>query len=531
MEAITYSTKKDRPTTQQDGQNDTNNIALTREYYSTVDHDLASVLTVIPEDRRDPVREVAARINQKEWPSLKDTNFSPLPRFPLHTLPAVLRDHAKQVGECYQVDVSYPAIAALTVAGFSMGNRTYAHLKKGLRVRPNLYMMVGMASGERKSSGFEPMVEVLHQFARDNQEESERFASQRRIFKHQVDEYEKAIVRQKDPDEQHKFKYELSQLQEPQGISKNFIAENATEEALLQKMAECGEKAAVFSADARDVLDVICGKYNRGQNSESLYLKAFDGDSISNDRMNKGNIFLKSPSLSLLLCVQLDKLKEIGANSGLKDSGFLPRINFIIPESQVGTRFWREDTEIDPEIENDYSEAISRRLSKYCDQTEDDIIQLDDDAKNLWVAWYDDIEAKLTGEYADHASTAIRWQSLPVRLACIISEYSEHPSITKADMESAIEICKYLISHANRARQTMSRGLNNNETRAVKHILGKKLHQFTPKQLCDATRFNADQAQEVLARLEDTGHVRNTGKVKGRIDAPIYEANPEIWKS
>jgi len=475
----------------------------------------------------EAVKRCLANEYATRWPQLDKVQLAPLPPFPWDTLPPVLSDHARQVAACYQVPPEYPAMAALTVAGFAMGNRTFVTLKPGVRVRPNLYVMVIMASGERKSSPYRSLTIPLEEYATRHAEQWEELKAERRIHAAKVARLEKRLSQVLDANEEHEVRRELNFLPEPVGTCKDFLAENATEEALQVKLAECGERAAVFSADSRDVLQVLTGIYSDNQNRETTYLKAYDGDSLRVHRMGR-TLHLQCPAISLLLCVQTDKLRVLGANAGLHDGGFLPRVLFIVPDSLVGSRSWTE-AELDPAIHRQYSDAVTARLDKYAEQSEDFTFPLDPEAKTAWVQWYNALEEDMAGELAEQAPLAVRWQSLPIRLSAILAEYSDRNTITEPDMQAAIELSGYLIEHGRRATAIMNKGLSKDLKRAVSHLRSKGLREFTANGLRRALNASASECSKWLQDLETAGYVRQTGKTEGHKRASVYESNPEIW--
>ena len=476
---------------------------------------------------KDAVTRCLGREYATLWPPLGKADLAPLPPFPWDCLPPVLREHAQQVATTYQVPAEYPALAALTAAGFAMGNRTRIKLKRGVSVRPNLYCFVAMATGTRKSSAYGAMTEPLEKYGAAHLEEWQELQREKRIHRAKVERLEKELSKPLDRDTELETRNELSRLEEPYGTCKDFLAENSTEEALQQKLAECGERAAVFSADSRDVLQVLTGIYSNGQNRETTFLKAFDGDPLRVDRMGR-TLHLESPAISLLLCVQTDKLREIGANAGLYEGGFIPRLIFLVPDSLIGSRFWSE-SELRPDIQERYNAAIMARLDHYADQEEDFHFPLDPEAKTAWIEFYNALEQDMAGDLSDHAPLAARWQTLPVRLAAILAEYSDRDSITLGDMQAAIELSGYLIEHQRRAAGIMGRGLSSELERVVKHIRSKNLQRFKVNDVTQAMHATADDVRQWLNDLEALGYVRQTGELEGHKRAAIYEANPALW--
>jgi putative DNA primase/helicase len=477
---------------------------------------------------REAVLRCLGREYDTAWPPLGKVDFAPLPPFPWDCLPPVLREHAAQVATCYQVPPEYPAMAALTVAGFAMGNRTFVTLKNGVSVRPNLYTFVVMASGERKSSAYRPLTAPLDAYGIEHAAAWEDLQREKRIHRAKVERLEKELSKPLDRDTEAEIRHELARLEEPHGTCRDFLAENATEEALQVKLADCGERAAVFSADSRDVLQVLTGIYSNNQNRETTFLKSFDGDSLRVHRMGR-TLYLERPSISLLLCVQTDKLEALGANAGLWAGGFIPRLLFIVPDSLIGSRLWSEEG-LNPATQARYNAAITARLDRYSDQTEDCHFPLDPEAKAAWIEYYNALEEDMAGELAEHAPLAARWQTLPVRLAAILAEYNDRHGISIDDMQAAIELSGYLIEHARRAAGIMGKGLSSGLQRAVSHIREKGLRRFRPNDLRAAMRATAEETEERLADLGRLGYIRATGETEGHKHAPVFESNPAIWE-
>jgi hypothetical protein len=482
---------------------------------------------------RTPARVEARHGGAPEWPPLDSPQLSPLPPYPWDAMPPVLRDHAKQVAEVVQVPDEIPAFAALTVAGFSLGRLTTVSPKRGVDARGNLYCLAFVPAGERKSTTFRQVVHPLERFGRAHDDRWQGVLRERRIYEQKCQRLEKKLADPNlDPDAEEAARQHLDSLIEPAGTSPHYLAENVTQEALSQHLVNCGERAAIYSADARDVMAVLQGLYgdDRG-NRESLYLAAFDGDSKRIHRIGRGEIILQRPAIGMLLMVQLDKLSELGTNRPLHDSGFLPRCILLYPDSLVGTRMWSEQ-EIDPDVKRRYTTAILARLERYRDQQHERRVDLTSEAKGLWVDWYNNVETALPAELADMAGQALRWQGLPLRLGLILAEYhDDHTDIEADDMSGAIDLAGYVVRHGMRVLDAMSAKLPDHLRRAVRHIRDKDMTSFVSNDLRSALRSTARKTNAMLGELADRGYVRKTGETRGAKKATVWEANPHLWEA
>ena len=470
---------------------------------------------------------------ENQWPELGNLQAedTPMDPFPVDCLPSVMAEHAKQVAASVQVPPEFPACCALALAGFSMGNRTYAELKPGLKIRANTFWMIVMGSGERKSTTFGPMTRALGMFAESHADEWARTERDGRIYRAKVEKLEKELVKTDDSHESSALRYQIDQMEEPRGTCKSFQADDVTEEALAKKLATCGGRGAVFSGEGRKVIDQITGRYRTSGNGDGPYLKGYDGDPIIRTRVGDGESFIINPSVGMLVLVQPDKLREIGANDALRHSGFVARLNFVLPPSLVGHRMWTE-TGIDASIQEAYDDAILARLAKFSDQTEDCIVRLEPDAKSAWIDWYNGIEQEMApGEMlGKHADSAARWQSLPVRLALTLAEYNDHESIALDDMSRAIEIAAHLVEHGRRAAEIAGMGRRDNPLfRAVKHLKEKDNRTFVPSDLQKYMRASAPDVLLYIGELERRGYLRARGTTRGRKNAPEYDVNPEVF--
>jgi hypothetical protein len=476
--------------------------------------------------------KVAVGPGEYDWPDINKPQLPPLEDFPIEALPKKIRNVVEEIARCFQVPLDFPAFAILAAAGGAMGRRIRVSVKKGVTARGNLYLVIFMAPGERKSCVFSVVLKPFHHFAEAHAEEWTKAQREQRVHSDRVARLEKKLA-EPDLDEKKRLGYE-EQLRflegaAPAAACPNLIMTNTTEEAMCKRMPESDERVLVFTGEGRDTLQILEGIYNKNgtENRDALYLKAYDGDPMTIDRVDR-HIQLKSPSITLCICTQLDRLTLLGNNRGLAESGFLSRTMMVLPESMVGGRFFNEDV-ISPDAERAYIDLILGLLEDSISQQEDRELVLDPDAKNLWVAFHDEIEVQLKGEFADMQYTAIRWPNHALRLALIIAVIEKHETITLEDMARAIDLEHRFMQHAQRAQQFVSRTLEPKLQRVVDYICKHKMREFSAAKLAHAMHLDKGCSEKILAALETIGYIRFSHRPKGANVSSVYVANPMIW--
>jgi hypothetical protein len=102
---------------------------------------------------------------------------------------------------------------------------------------------------------------------------------------------------------------------------------NATAEAIVEALANApGEAGAIISAEARDIIDNLLGRYSKpGSSDEAIFLQAYSGDRVVHTRKKQPALTLAFPCLSLCLAAQPDIWQRMSSDPRLMESGFLAR--------------------------------------------------------------------------------------------------------------------------------------------------------------------------------------------------------------
>jgi hypothetical protein len=425
-----------------------------------------------------------------------------------------------------EVDIAVPSTIALSIAGFSLG-RSYCEPKSGLKSLANIYSMIFMKSGERKSTVFRLMTGPFHELARRTTDVDKQIFEARK-------RYELACKKWEQGGGQGQFPVK------PEGTTHRFMTTNCTSEALVDLMEDSGGRAFLASSESRDMIQILQGKYSKtAGGDDTIFLSGYNADEpLVRHRKNK-TVEILEPLTGLILLTQTDQLKQL-FGSEMRQSGLLPRSLMILPSSRVGSRFiGAADNELDVQIQQAYNNAIADRMMKYYDIRNDSHIyhginlgcfqsivkcskfELTAGALEYWHAFYNETEARLhpqKGDLKGVADFGSRWSGLPLRIAMILAEYGDFRQvISTVNMENAITLSRYYINcvantlaSAGVDVSASSEPLSAMAERIKSHICQKKPGKFTYSKVKEWLRLRGDDSEIRYAvdELITTGIVR-----------------------
>lgn len=101
------------------------------------------------------------------WENPIPLGHSNLPTFPLEALPeefCIFCRHCEEVANSYQVPIDLPAMLFLETGGVALAQKAVVHVRGDWNEPLNVYVVVVLEPGNRKSQVFRVMCEPLHQF-------------------------------------------------------------------------------------------------------------------------------------------------------------------------------------------------------------------------------------------------------------------------------------------------------------------------------------------------------------------------------
>lgn len=268
--------------------------------------------------------------------------------FPVGCLPPTLASIVAAVSRCERVPTALPAVCALGVVSAAIGAGLEILSAADRPTRANLFLLADAESGSGKSQVWrriaEPIVahqHELHEF--HNQKTAPQLTSEIAVLTREANNLERKAAKASDPAERERLlgeleyrnarRAELQQKVAPPCV----ICGDVTSEKLAVLLAANRETLFSASPEARQILDIICGRYSATKSTdEAIYLSGFSGDFLRVDRLGRDPLTLRHPCLAVLWLVQPDAMARLFDEETLAQSGFLPR--FLICHTLAAPR-------------------------------------------------------------------------------------------------------------------------------------------------------------------------------------------------
>jgi hypothetical protein len=237
------------------------------------------------------------------------------------------------------------------------------------------------------------------------------------------------------------------------------ICPEPTYEGLCRLLPESEPSIGVFSSEGGQFIG------GHGMNDESKLRTAagfsglWDGEPIKRVRAGDGTTILPGRRVAMHLMAQPNVVSIMLSDRLLLDQGLLSRCLVTAPESNAGTRFWREfSTSADVAIKR-YGERLlgilERPLPLAKDKTnelEPRVLSLAPAARKLWIAFADKIEDQIGPERA-LASVRGLANKLPehaARLAAVLTLVSDTESgeVPAEQMKAGIVLAQHYVAEA-----------------------------------------------------------------------------------
>lgn len=481
------------------------------------------------------------------------------PEFPLAAIPVRLRAmcaFCAAVAESLQVPIDSVVFLALAVGGAALAKRIEVHAFGDWIEPVNLFTVVAMESGERKSAVFRIVMSPLVVFEREENERRAPLIEQYKAeialllteFKHAQTKAAKATK----PDERESFRRRAKELAEQIRTTKPILplqvsADDATPEAVGQLLHEQEGRIALMSPEG-DVFDLMAGRYSDGVGRLGVYLKGHAGDDYKLNRVSRANEYVHRPALTVGLAVQPDVLRGLMEKPGFRGRGLLARFLYSLPGSRVGFRELTPPS-VPAQLVNDYTGLVRAALALKPPADLDGnappfVVRLSPEALaelNRFRAWVE-IELRPGGDLSMMKDWGSKLPGAVCRIAGIfhglIYASTGDPSMHVIDAETmlcAIATGEYAVAHAKAAFCEM--GANPATAiarRLVAWLIEGGFAKFTRRDAFNAIRGAVQRVEELDAPLQlllDHGFIRERESTRlgpGRKPSTPYDVNPCI---
>ncbi|WP_339908602.1 YfjI family protein [Symmachiella dynata] len=467
-----------------------------------------------------------------------------LPDFPTHALPGPLREWVEAVSHATQTPADLAGLLALAVCSSMIARRVEVEPRPGWREPVNLFVAVLLEPGNRKSAVFTNATKPLRELESENIENARpsvaRAQSERRQDESRLKKLEKeAATKQDEANRQEALDLAAELALQPEPVLPRLLVDDATAEKLAMIMEQQEGRIASMSPEG-GVFDLMAGQYSKnGTPQFGVYLMGHSGDDLITDRVSRESVRVERPALTCAYATQPQVIDGLAENTAFRGRGLLGRFLYAAPTSWIGHRKIAARPVSDA-VRETYRQTI-RTLATI---KGDVVLQLANDASVTFQEWESEIETMLAdgGQMEIMRDWGAKLAGATLRIAAVIhcTDHGAAGKISAATIESAIEIARYLIPHAEAVLGMMlakdSRSVGDAQY-VLRWIERHKHREFSKRdaQQHGKHRFRrADDIDPALEELEKRGYIRmrpqeTTGP--GRPASPTYEVNPAVLEN
>ncbi|OXU15728.1 YfjI family protein [Sedimentisphaera salicampi] len=439
-----------------------------------------------------------------DWPELIPIEqTAELPAFPVHCL-GDIADYISACAESFSVPTAMPATAALATIAASVMGKAVVRPKRDWTEPLQLYIWAMAENGQLKSPIFKEVSSPIKDFEAELQEakapEIRQVKTQRAIL-----EKKRAEAINAGDDEAFRIDEELAEL--PDGNFPRLLADNTTSEKLAHLMQQNSERIALFSAES-EVIQNICGKYSQGRPDSVLHLKGWSSDSVVVDRLSREPINMRSPSLSMFLCIQPTVLQNLQHKQYFQEVGLLPRFLFAVCEGAGQGEF---DS---PDVPHTLRENWRYQLRRLLQWNPEEIIELkiEGQARDVFRDFFNDYRSRIENSEEALIGWRRKLRGQVLRIAAGLSLFHGESEIIPDYLIAAIEIAEWFEHHTKAAYGLLEvdEELKLSQ-RIVKFITGLQESFFTRRSLqqwIKNGKVTSSDLETPLMDLSERGYIR-----------------------
>lgn len=526
---------------------------------------------------RDDTPASARPTASAEWGGILPFHSAELPAFPLDIFPDWLRDFCEAVMEATQTPPDLAGMLALAILSTACGQRIMVRAWNGWEEPINVYTVVSLGPGNRKSVVFRAMMAPVIKFEQDlaDKAESEIFQAEakRDVLKARI---EAAKRKTASTQGEHAIKMAFAEIDELGDELKNLevpvrpklIVDDVTPETIATILAEQGGRLAILSPEG-DIFGIMAGRYTSGPPNLGVYLKAHAGDAIRVDRRSRSE-YVKRPALTMGITTQPEVMRSFGSNNAFRGQGLLARFFYALPRSTVGTRssaappipdqvratYFRSVMTLLENLHSvhsvhsvqDSDSVHSGRDPDHYDSTLILYIEISTAARNRLTGFMDWLEPQL-GAYGalEHiADWAAKLAGAVLRVAGLLhmaetlgqNGQNCQNVISDAMIARAIRLAQYLLPHAQAAYSEIGADQSVEAAKIILRWIEKTAAKtFTRRECYRGVRGplfkSADDCDAPLRLLTDHNYLRELPSPErdgaGRKPSQAYDVNPIVF--
>lgn len=337
--------------------------------------------------------------------------------YPVHVLPAMLRDFADRVVAATQS--SYEMVVPVMLAGMSAAVQGVADVKTpyGEIMPTSLFSFVIAKSGDRKSSILKKVMKGFEEFERG------------KISGHVFPGWEDREL-----------------------IHHQFLIEDATSKGVIDIFKE-GANSLFYSLDEAAL---IFNKLDM-----PYFCKRFDGSAINEVSRTQGAIRLLDRRVALCMLTQDVTFERFLNKKGdlLVESGLMPRMLISQASAHTGIYRWNPLPANEENLErHGFHQRVRELMKKYAKELENteisrEVVCFDQSACELWEQYIQNVDFVLNhhGEWEEIRAFMRRSGELVMRIAAVLQYFTEPgDKIQPWAVQSSIEMVRWHLHEAKR---------------------------------------------------------------------------------
>src|SRR5579885_947499 len=460
--------------------------------------------------------------------------------YPTQYLPTIVREAVIAYHQYGKQPISLIACSAL--ASISLSCQSLANVARDrLLISPvSLYFILLAESGERKSSvdhAFSQAIRQWEQHARNKLEPRVQLAKTR----HQtwfaekmgtLSQIRRSTANGENVKELEDDYLEIMEREPIIPILPELFFEDVTQEALVLQISDGWPSASLWSDEGALVLNSH-GMQNNTAKFVALLNRLWDGKPFTAHRKTSKNLTVSNRRLTVSLMMQPLILQQMLAkNNGInRQSGFMARSLMVFPDSAMGERFYQEPSDSQTALSS-FHQRIIDCLNESLTLDKDGCHELptlhfSDQAKAMWVSFFNEIEANLSDKWACIKDFASKAAENTARLSALLYLFSgEEGQIGCEVTEQAIEIIRWHLCETRRI--FFSRPRSSQHADAIKlleWINEKSFSSTSPRFIQQYSPIREKQRRDKAIQMLIDHHYLNETKINGNTTLLI---NPRI---
>jgi hypothetical protein len=490
----------------------------------------------------------------EEWSIPVSLDEPDLPKITPEMFPGAIAEIAGAVSEATETPFELAAMLTIATIAAAVQGKMIVEIQPGYFEPLNIWIMVALESGARKSAVQRELTRALIDWEKDQREGmKDELAADKIIIdncRSKLQNLRRKYGNETDPDKLDALEKEILEVECRVPGKKTLPrvwTDDVTPEMLAVLMSENNERMAILSSEG-GIVDTIAGRYSNNLPNLDIFLKGYSADPVTVDRISREPIFLTHPTLTIGISPQPIVIQTLIEKHGFRGRGFLSRWLYALPKSNLGYRT-NETRPVDESVKARFNSTIKALLSLEPpggDPSRAHILKISKEAHNDRARFVDHVEIEMReGRQFEHIRDwAGKLPGQAVRLAGLFHA-AKHAHIG-ADglpiepdtLKMALNLATILAGHALAAFDLMGQTPDLECAKKIlkwirREINAHRAQKFTRRDLHQALKGTYKKSNELdpgLRVLTDLGYIRpieNKSQGPGR-PSEQYEINPKI---